>query len=138
LPEFVGVGPRRRRSREIVLEPPAQYIEEEIRGRDDQRVPPDALYMLQSIRVFMHFEKEVFEKLWKHADVMKLHADQCLFTAGDQIENIYMLQTSKVNLFMGESGVTPGYLKCVNTGELITPPHSFTDVLTGHTSRVET
>jgi len=33
-----------------VLEPPAEYLEEDITSKDDQRVPPDALYMLQSIR----------------------------------------------------------------------------------------
>ncbi|CAG2063063.1 unnamed protein product [Timema podura] len=32
-----------------VLEPPAEYLQEDI-SSDDQRVPPDALYMLQSIR----------------------------------------------------------------------------------------
>jgi hypothetical protein len=35
-----------------VLEPPAEYLEEDITSKDDQRVPPDALYMLQSIRYY--------------------------------------------------------------------------------------
>jgi hypothetical protein len=34
------------------LEPPAEYLEEDITSKDDQRVPPDALYMLQSIRYY--------------------------------------------------------------------------------------
>jgi hypothetical protein len=33
-----------------VLEPPAEYLEEELIMKDGQNVPPDAFYMLQSIR----------------------------------------------------------------------------------------
>lgn len=32
-----------------VLEPPAEYLEEDLR-KDDSRVPTDALYMLQNLR----------------------------------------------------------------------------------------
>ncbi|KOB66749.1 Protein Swiss cheese, partial [Operophtera brumata] len=46
-----GQGKKRR----AVLEPPAEYLEEDLTS--DDRVPPDALYMLHSIRVFGHFEK---------------------------------------------------------------------------------
>jgi hypothetical protein len=38
-----------------VLEPPAEYLEEDITSKDDQRVPPDALYMLQSIRYYTKY-----------------------------------------------------------------------------------
>ena len=48
-----------------VLEPPNEYLEEDVSSKDDKRVPPDALYMLQSIRVFGHFEKPIFLKLCK-------------------------------------------------------------------------
>jgi hypothetical protein len=37
------------------LEPPAEYLEEDITSKDDQRVPPDALYMLQSIRYYTKY-----------------------------------------------------------------------------------
>jgi hypothetical protein len=37
------------------LEPPAEYLEEDITSKDDQRVPPDALYMLQSIRYYSKY-----------------------------------------------------------------------------------
>lgn len=66
-----------------VLEPPNEYLEEE-RIHDD-RMPPDALYMLQSIRVFGHFEKPVFLKLCKHTEIMNLPAGSYLFKIGKKI-----------------------------------------------------
>lgn len=65
-----------------VLEPPAEYLEEDLGPGD--RVPPDALYMLQSIRVFGHFEKPVFLKLCKHTEIMNLPAGSPLFKIGDR------------------------------------------------------
>lgn len=38
-----------------VLEPPAEYLEEDVTSKDDRRVPPDALYMLQSIRYYTDY-----------------------------------------------------------------------------------
>lgn len=63
-----------------VLEPPNEYLEEE--RMSDERMPPDALYMLQSIRVFGHFEKPVFLKLCKHTEIMNLPAGAYLFKIG--------------------------------------------------------
>lgn len=48
----------------------------------DERMPPDALYMLQSIRVFGHFEKPVFLKLCKHTEIMNVPAGSYLFKIG--------------------------------------------------------
>jgi len=45
------------------LEPPAEYLEEDITSKDDQRVPPDALYMLQSIRYFTDYFIVIFHGL---------------------------------------------------------------------------
>ncbi|XP_063216401.1 neuropathy target esterase sws isoform X4 [Bacillus rossius redtenbacheri] len=114
-----------------VLEPPAEYLQEDI-GSEDQRVPPDALYMLQSIRVFGHFEKPIFLKLCKHTDILNLPAGTYLFKVGDADENVYVVQSGKVNVFIAGSDGTPISLKCVKTGESITSLLSFTDVLTGH------
>lgn len=63
-----------------MLEPPNEYLEEE--RISDDRMPPDALYMLQSIRVFGHFEKPVFLKLCKHTEIINLTAGQYLFKIG--------------------------------------------------------
>ncbi|CAH2242426.1 jg20428 [Pararge aegeria aegeria] len=65
-----------------VLEPPAEYLEEDLTS--DDRVPPDALYMLHSIRVFGHFEKPVFLMLCKHTEILNLPAGSFLFKGHSQ------------------------------------------------------
>ncbi|GLG97715.1 Neuropathy target esterase sws [Gryllus bimaculatus] len=120
-----------------VLEPPAEYLEEET-SKDDQRVPPDALYMLQSIRVFGHFEKPVFLKLCKHTEIMNLPAGSFLFKIGDPDENVYVVQSGKLNVYITGSDGAAVSLKCVKTGESVTSLLSFTDVLTGHTNPYKT
>lgn len=62
------------------VEPPAEYLEESAELTD--KVPPDALYMLQGIRIFGHFEKPIFLKLCKHTEIITLQANQNLFKAG--------------------------------------------------------
>lgn len=68
-----------------VLEPPNEYLEEDESSKDDKRVPPDALYMLQSIRVFGHFEKPIFLKLCKHTEIINLPAGSYLFKIGKNL-----------------------------------------------------
>ncbi|KAJ8985655.1 hypothetical protein NQ317_015151 [Molorchus minor] len=118
-----------------VLEPPAEYLQEEMLS--DERMPPDALYMLQSIRVFGHFEKPVFLKLCKHTEIINLHAGAYLFRIGDPDENLYIVQSGKLNVFItGGEGINT--LKIVKPGESITSLLSFTDVLCGNPSPYKT
>ncbi|XP_033229070.1 neuropathy target esterase sws [Belonocnema kinseyi] len=119
-----------------VLEPPAEYLEEDL--GPGERVPPDALYILQSIRVFGHFEKPVFLKLCKHTEIMNLPAGSSLFRIGDPDENVFIVQQGLVNVYITGSDGTQISLKLVKTGESVTSLLSFTDVLTGHTSTYKT
>ncbi|XP_076654539.1 patatin like phospholipase domain containing sws isoform X1 [Halictus rubicundus] len=119
-----------------VLEPPAEYLEEDLGPGD--RVPPDALYMLQSIRVFGHFEKPVFLKLCKHTEIMNLPAGSSLFKIGDPDENLFIVQQGLVNVYITGPDGSQISLKLVKTGESVTSLLSFTDVLTGHTSTYKT
>lgn len=119
-----------------VLEPPAEYLEEDLGPGD--KVPPDALYMLQSIRVFGHFEKPVFLKLCKHTEIMNLPAGSILFKIGDPDENVFIVQQGLVNVYITGSDGSQISLKLVKTGESVTSLLSFTDVLTGHTSTYKT
>ncbi|CAH1402894.1 unnamed protein product [Nezara viridula] len=112
------------------LEPPAEYLQEE--QKEDQRVPPDAFYMLQSIRVFGHFEKPIFLKLCKHTDILNLPAGAYLFKVGDPDENVYVVQNGKVSVFVTSADGSTISLKVVKTGDSVTSLLSFTDVLTGH------
>ncbi|XP_072751939.1 neuropathy target esterase sws isoform X2 [Anoplolepis gracilipes] len=119
-----------------VLEPPAEYLEEDL--GPGERVPPDALYMLQSIRVFGHFEKPVFLKLCKYTEIMNLPAGSTLFKIGDPDENLFIVQQGLVNVYITGSDGSQISLKIVKTGESVTSLLSFTDVLTGHTSTYKT
>ncbi|XP_051167047.1 neuropathy target esterase sws isoform X5 [Leptopilina boulardi] len=119
-----------------VLEPPAEYLEEDL--GPGERVPPDALYILQSIRVFGHFEKPVFLKLCKHTEIMNLPAGTSLFKIGDPDENVFIVQQGLVNVYITGSDGSQISLKLVKTGESVTSLLSFTDVLTGHTSTYKT
>ncbi|XP_044016659.1 neuropathy target esterase sws isoform X4 [Aphidius gifuensis] len=119
-----------------VLEPPAEYLEEDL--GPGERVPPDALYILQSIRVFGHFEKPVFLKLCKHTEIMNLPAGTVLFKIGDPDENVFIVQQGLLNVYINGPDNSHIPLKVVKTGESVTSLLSFTDVLTGHTSTYKT
>lgn len=118
------------------MEPPAEYLEEDL--GPGERVPPDALYMLQSIRVFGHFEKPVFLKLCKYTEIMNLPAGSTLFKIGDPDENLFIVQQGLVNVYITGPDGSQISLKLVKTGESVTSLLSFTDVLTGHTSTYKT
>ncbi|XP_050663818.1 neuropathy target esterase sws isoform X2 [Leptidea sinapis] len=119
-----------------VLEPPAEYLEEDLTS--DDRVPPDALYMLHSIRVFGHFEKPVFLMLCKHTEILNLPAGSFLFKVGDTDENVYVVQTGRVNVYITNQDGSSLSLKVVRAGESVTSLLSFTDVLTGHSQPYKT
>ncbi|KPJ14559.1 Neuropathy target esterase sws [Papilio machaon] len=119
-----------------VLEPPAEYLEEDLTS--DDRVPPDALYMLHSIRVFGHFEKPVFLMLCKHTEILNLPAGSFLFKVGDTDENVYVVQTGRVNVYITNPDGSSLSLKVVRAGESVTSLLSFTDVLTGHSQPYKT
>ncbi|EFN83712.1 Protein Swiss cheese [Harpegnathos saltator] len=113
-----------------------EYLEEDL--GPGERVPPDALYMLQSIRVFGHFEKPVFLKLCKYTEIMNLPAGSTLFKIGDPDENLFIVQQGLVNVYITGPDGSQISLKLVKTGESVTSLLSFTDVLTGHTSTYKT
>ncbi|XP_073960081.1 patatin like phospholipase domain containing sws [Choristoneura fumiferana] len=119
-----------------VLEPPAEYLEEDLTS--DDRVPPDALYMLHSIRVFGHFEKPVFLMLCKHTEILNLPAGAFLFKVGDTDENVYVVQNGRVNVYITNQDGSSLSLKVVRAGESVTSLLSFTDVLTGHSQPYKT
>ncbi|XP_045456338.1 neuropathy target esterase sws [Melitaea cinxia] len=119
-----------------VLEPPAEYLEEDLTS--DDRVPPDALYMLHSIRVFGHFEKPVFLMLCKHTEILNLPAGTFLFKVGDTDENVYVVQTGRVNVYITNPDSSTLSLKIVRAGESVTSLLSFTDVLTGNSQPYKT
>ncbi|EDW78358.2 uncharacterized protein Dwil_GK16217, isoform C [Drosophila willistoni] len=118
------------------VEPPAEYLEETIEGSD--RVPPDALYMLQSIRIFGHFEKPVFLKLCKHTQVLELMAGDYLFKITDADDSVYIVQSGMINVYISNADGSTLSLKTVRKGESVTSLLSFIDVLSGNPSYYKT
>ncbi|XP_053677884.1 neuropathy target esterase sws [Anopheles nili] len=120
----------------LVIEPPAEYLEVATDGND--RVPPDALYMLQSIRIFGHFEKPVFLKLCKHTEIINLIAGESLIKVGDPDDSVFIVQTGQVNVFLNNPDGSSITLKVVRQGESVTSLLSFIDVLVGNASQYKT
>lgn len=110
-----------------VVEPPAEYLEEAAEGND--KVPPDALYMLQSIRIFGHFEKPVFLKICRHTEIINLIAGESLIKVGDPDDSVFIVQSGQVNVFLNNPDGSSIALKVVRKGESVTSLLSFIDVL---------
>ncbi|KAL7744963.1 hypothetical protein ACLKA6_007234 [Drosophila palustris] len=118
------------------VEPPAEYLEETIEG--SERVPPDALYMLQSIRIFGHFEKPIFLKLCKHTQLLQLMAGDYLFKITDPDDSVYIVQSGLINVYICNADGSTLSLKTVRKGESVTSLLSFIDVLSGNSSYYKT
>ncbi|XP_022900031.2 neuropathy target esterase sws isoform X1 [Onthophagus taurus] len=110
-----------------VLEPPPEYLQEDVLS--DDRLPPDALYILQSIRIFGHFEKPVFLKLCKFAEIIDLKAGSFLFKKGDVDDNVYVIQSGKVNVYIMGADNAMLNLKICRPGDTIASLLSFIEVL---------
>lgn len=140
-----------------VIEPPAEYLQEDISESLDQRLPAEVIYMLQNIRMFGNFEKPLFLELIKHIETVNLLAGQYLFNIGtwiyyignissaaflcllgDPDTNIYIVQSGKLGVYISETDGTSIPLKTVKTGESICSLLSFTDNLTSEGSIFKT
>uniref|UniRef100_A0A1B0D0J3 lysophospholipase n=1 Tax=Phlebotomus papatasi TaxID=29031 RepID=A0A1B0D0J3_PHLPP len=119
-----------------VLEPPAEFLEESREG--SLGMPPDVLYMLQSIRIFGHFEKPVFFKLCKFTEVISLQTGEFLFKIGDTDDSVYVVQTGSINVSINNADGTTMSLKIIHKGETVTSLLSFIDVLAGSSSVYKT
>ena len=109
------------------VEPPAEYLEEMTEGSD--RVPPDALYMLQGIRIFGHFEKPIFLKLCRHTEIINLETNDLLFQIGDIDNSVFIVQSGMLNVLINNADGSTLSLKLVQKGESVTSLLSFIDVL---------
>ncbi len=77
-----------------VVEPPVEYLQEDLSESLDQRLPPEVVYMLQNIRMFGNFEKPMFLELIKHIETINLRPHQHLFMIGNRIFIIIELNRS--------------------------------------------
>ncbi|KAG5683909.1 hypothetical protein PVAND_013168 [Polypedilum vanderplanki] len=120
-----------------VKEPPAEYFEE-ITDKAADKVPIDAYFMLQSIRIFGQFEKPVFLRICKHTEVLNLKAGDYLIKIGDPDDSVFIVQSGQVNVFLNNHDGSSISLKVVKKGETVTSLLSFIDVIVGNESCYKT
>ncbi|XP_055938535.1 neuropathy target esterase sws-like isoform X2 [Argiope bruennichi] len=114
-----------------VMEPSQAFLEEAISEHSEQRLPPDVMYMLKSIRMFGSFEKPLFLELCKHIETLHIYCGSLLFSIGEPDDSIYVVQSGKLIVYVTENDGSELVLKEVTTGENITSLLSVMDALTG-------
>jgi lysophospholipid hydrolase len=119
-----------------VTEPPAEYFEEIIDKAGD--IPPDAYFMLQSIRIFGQFEKPIFLRICKHTEILNIKANEYLLKVGDSDDSVYIVQSGQINVFLNNPDGSSVSLKIVKKGETVTSLLSFIDVIVGNESCYKT
>ncbi|CAE1145410.1 NTE [Acanthosepion pharaonis] len=133
---------RKRESQPLLVqkEPPRSFLEVDSSEQDDSesRLPPDVVYMLRSVRVFGHFQKDLFLELCRHFERKFIPAHTYLFRIGDNDDSIYVVESGKINVYITESDNIEYLVKEVQTGESIHSLLSIVDVLTGHPSPFKT
>nr|XP_039251816.1 patatin-like phospholipase domain-containing protein 6 [Styela clava] len=100
-------------------------------------LPEEVMYLLQSVKVFGHFEKGIFLQLCRHMEILKIEKDKYLFRVGDPDEFIYVIQEGQVNLYIVEDSLEIK-LSEFTTGESLHSLLSILDVLTGHSAPYKT
>lgn len=133
---------RKRESQPLLVqkEPPRSFLEVDSSEQDDSesKLPPDVVYMLRSVRVFGHFQNDLFLELCRHFERKFIPAHTYLFRIGDNDDSIYVVESGKINVYITESDNIEYLVKEVQTGESIHSLLSIVDVLTGHPAPFKT
>ncbi|XP_041443064.1 patatin-like phospholipase domain-containing protein 6 isoform X1 [Xenopus laevis] len=95
-------------------------------------LPPDVLYMLQSVRVLGHFERPLFFALCQHVVYEHYDPGQIVFCPGQLDSSIYIVLEGKLELSLTDPDGTPWYMKSICSGDNVHSLLSILDVLTGH------
>ena len=128
---FLGKGDRDLQQLQVV-EPPPEYLMEDIRIRHSD-LPHEFMSMLKNIKLFGHFDTQMFVELCKSLTTINLKNGQALFNVGDEDDTVYMVQSGCVCVSITETeGAGSRTLKEAKAGETIFSLLSFCDVLTGH------
>ncbi|XP_031755196.1 neuropathy target esterase isoform X1 [Xenopus tropicalis] len=95
-------------------------------------LPPDVLYMLQSVRVLGHFERPLFLALCQHVVYEHYDPDQIVFCPGQPDSSIYIVLEGKLELSLTDPDGTSWNMKSICQGDNVHSLLSILDVLTGH------
>ncbi|XP_063787736.1 patatin-like phospholipase domain-containing protein 6 isoform X2 [Pseudophryne corroboree] len=95
-------------------------------------LPPEVLYMLQSVRVLGHFERPLFLLLCQHVVYEQYDPGRLVFCPGQPDSSIYIVLEGRLELFLTDPDGTRHYMKSVAPGDNVHSLLSILDVLTGH------
>ncbi|XP_056426778.1 patatin-like phospholipase domain-containing protein 6 isoform X3 [Hyla sarda] len=95
-------------------------------------LPPEVLYMLQSVRLLGHFERPLFLSLCQHVVYEYYEPGHLVFCPGQPDSSIYIVLEGKLELSLTEPDGTRHYMKSVDPGDSVHSLLSILDVLTGH------
>ncbi|XP_072255834.1 patatin-like phospholipase domain-containing protein 6 isoform X2 [Pyxicephalus adspersus] len=95
-------------------------------------LPPEVLYMLQSVRVLGHFERPLFLALSQYVVYEHYDPGGVVFCPGQPDSSIYIVLEGKLELSLTDPDGTRHYMKSVSAGDNVHSLLSILDVLTGH------
>lgn len=110
---------------------PLEYLEEDNNLGGHGVLPEQLKFVLQNMRVFGHFEQPIFLELLNKIEYISVPANQFLFRVGDPDENIFIVQSGKLNVYANEPNEAIQSLKHVKPGDSIMSLLSFLDHLSG-------
>jgi len=116
---------------------PSELLEADNMDEVYTSFPEEVLYLLQSVKVFGHFEKGVFLHLCRHMETLKLGTGESLFNVGDEDKWMYVIQEGHINLYINQDGAEVKLAE-FTVGESLHSLLSILDVLTGHTAPYKT
>ena len=114
---------------------PDEYLEED-EASEDGKFPRTLMIVFRNLRVFGHFDDNVFEELIKHITYINLRTNDTLFKIGENDENLYIVDSGNVSVFSSSKDprtneVQTSILKKVGQGEAIFSLLSFIEYLGG-------
>ena len=95
---------------------PAEYFEEDEGG--ESNLPLALLLVLKNMRVFGQFDNKIFVELMKSIEYITLRPNAYLFRVGDPDENMYIVESGRINVYSCPSGIQAGELE-VNAQQLL-------------------
>ncbi|MEE6469338.1 hypothetical protein FKM82_008586 [Ascaphus truei] len=99
---------------------------------DTPTLPPEVLYMLQSVRVLGHFERPLFLALCQHVVYEHYEPGSLVFCPGQPDSSIYIVLEGRLELSLTDPDGIEWHMKSVCPGDNVHSLLSILDVLTGH------
>ncbi|XP_078685260.1 patatin-like phospholipase domain-containing protein 7 isoform X2 [Branchiostoma floridae x Branchiostoma belcheri] len=119
-------------------EPPPALLEADLTESGESHLPPEVMYMLNSVRVFGHFEKPMFLELCRHMETISINEGDMLFKVGQPDDSIFVVVQGKLTVYITEKDGTEMQMKEVLAGDSVHSLLSILDVITGYPAPYKT